>query len=132
MVQRALKDCLQTASTRSQLHNFSLLEKFLEFTLSTPWKSFKLSFLVDYRATPHATTGVSLSCILHGRQMRIELQILDVIPTTANEGAVRERVKDKQEKSKQHIDVKRNAKHQHFTLVIRFRSENHGKLRKEN
>lgn len=69
---------------------------------------------MDYRATPHATTGVSPSCLRHGRQMRTKLQILDVVPTPVNEGYVRERVQHKQEKSKQYTDVKRNAKHQHF------------------
>lgn len=94
---RVLKDCLQTASIQGM-----------------PWKSFTRSFLMDYRATPHATTGVSPSCLLHGRQMRTKLEILDVVPTPVNEGEVRERVKDKQEKSKRYTDVKRSVKHQHF------------------
>ena len=94
---RVLKDCLQTASIQG-----------------TPWKSFIRSFLMDYRATPHATTGVSPAYLLHGRHMRTKLQILDEIPAIVQEDAVRERVKDKQEKVKQYTDVRRSAKHQHF------------------
>lgn len=70
---RVLKDCLQTASIQG-----------------TPWKSFIRSFLMDYRATPHATAGVSPSCLLHGRQMRTKLQIMDVVPTPVKEDDVRE------------------------------------------
>lgn len=93
---RVLKDCLHTTSIQG-----------------TSWKSFIRSFLMDCRATPHATTRISPSCLL---------QILDVIPAPGNEGAVRERVKDKQEKSKQYIDVKRSA-NQHFSPrdQVRFR-----------
>ena len=94
---KVLKDCLQTASIQG-----------------IPWKSFIRSFLMDYRATPHATTGVSPSYLLHGRQMRTKLQIQDTIPGTVDEGAVRERVKDKQDKVKQYTDVKRHAKDQRF------------------
>lgn len=56
---RVLKDCLHTISIQG-----------------TSWKSFICSFLMDCRATPHTTTRISPSCLLHGRQMRTKLQIL--------------------------------------------------------
>lgn len=65
---------------------------------------------MDYRATRHSTTGVSPSQLLLGRQMRTKLQIIDVAPAPVNEGVVRERVKEKQDKSKQYTDMKRSAK----------------------
>lgn len=104
-----LKDCLQTATIQG-----------------TPWKPFTRSFLMDYRATTHSTTGVSPSQLFHGRQMRTKLQIMDVAPPPVDEGGVRERVKDKQDESKQHTDMKRSAKHMFPTRT------NHGKSRKES
>ena len=70
---RMLKDCLQTASIQG-----------------TPWKPITRSFLMDYRATPHSTTGVSPSQLLHGRQMRTKLQIMDMTPVHVNKNVVRE------------------------------------------
>ncbi|KAK7877730.1 hypothetical protein WMY93_030544 [Mugilogobius chulae] len=47
---RCVKDCLQTASIQGE-----------------PWKSFLRTYLRDYRATPHSTTGVSLrNCSMAG------------------------------------------------------------------
>lgn len=94
---RVLKDCLQTASIQG-----------------TPWKPFTRSFLMDYRATPHSTTGVSPSQLLHGRQMRTKLQIMDMTHVRVNENVVRERVKKIQEYSKQYTDRKRSAKKTSF------------------
>lgn len=63
---RAIKDCLQTTSVHGH-----------------PWKSFLRTFLIEYRATPHSTTGVSPSELLHGQQMRTNLVVMDVpVPST--------------------------------------------------
>lgn len=110
---RVFKDCLQTASIQGTL-----------------WKSFIYSFLMDYRATPHATTGVSPSCLLRGRQMRTKLQILDVVPTLVDQSCVRKRVEHKQGKSKQHSDAKRSAKHQLFLPCDQVRVRKPRKVRK--
>lgn len=45
---RVLKDCLQTASIQGE-----------------PWKSFIQTFLMNYRSTPHATTGLIKHRALH-------------------------------------------------------------------
>ena len=94
---RVLKDCLPTASIQG-----------------TPWKPFTRPFLMDYRATPNSTTGVSPSQLLHGRQMRIKLQIIDMTPVHVKENVVRERVRKIQEYSKQYTDRKRSVRKTSF------------------
>lgn len=42
------------------------------------WRQSVVEFLQSYRATPHATTGVSPSELLHNRKMRTKLDILPV------------------------------------------------------
>ena len=91
---RCVKDCLQTASIQGE-----------------PWKPFLRTYLMDYRATPHSTTGVSPSELLHGRRMRTQLQVIDMPVPPSDRHAMRERVKDKQRKMKEYTDAKRHAKY---------------------
>ena len=91
---RCVKDCLQTASIQGE-----------------PWKPFLRTYLMDYRATPHSTTGVSPSELLHGRRMRTKLQVIDMPVPPSDRHAMRERVKDKQRKMKEYTDAKRHAKY---------------------
>ncbi|KAJ8335337.1 hypothetical protein SKAU_G00386790 [Synaphobranchus kaupii] len=75
-----------------------------------PWKSFLRTYLMDYRATPHSTTGVSPSELLHGRRMRTKLEVIDMPVPPSDRHAMRERVLDKQRKMKEYTDAKRHAK----------------------
>ncbi len=90
---KVLKDCLQTASIQGE-----------------PWKSFTQTFLMNYRSTPHATTGFTPSELLHGRYMRTKLQIMDYRVKATDQSILRQRVKRKQDKVKQYTDARRNAK----------------------
>lgn len=65
---------------------------------------------MDYRATPHSTTGVSPSELLHGRRMRTKLVIKEMPVPITEKHTVRERVKQKQAKLKQYTDAHRHAK----------------------
>lgn len=94
---RCVKDCLQTASIQGE-----------------PWKSFLRTYLRDYRATPHSTTGVSPSELLHGRRMRTKLQVIDMPVPPTDQKAVRERVERKQQKMKAYTDQQRHAKSSNF------------------
>ena len=107
---RGLKDCLETTSIQG-----------------TPWKPFTRSFLMDYRATPHSTTGVSPSQLLHGRQMRTKLQIMDKTPVHVHENVVCVRVRKIQENSKQYTDMKRAARKTSFKPLIRLGFGSHGR-----
>jgi len=69
---------------------------------------------MDYRSTPHATTGVTPSELLHGRCMRTKLQIMDFPVRETDRNAMREHVKMKQNKVKLYTDVRRNAKPSRF------------------
>ncbi|KAL6478460.1 hypothetical protein MHYP_G00142950 [Metynnis hypsauchen] len=90
---RVLKDCLQTASIQGN-----------------PWKSFTQAFLMDYRATPHATP----SELLYGRRMKTKLQVMDLPAKKVGDSMVRQRVTIKQNKTKQYTDARRNAKPSKF------------------
>ncbi|KAI4903715.1 hypothetical protein NFI96_030773, partial [Prochilodus magdalenae] len=94
---RSVKDCLQTASIQGE-----------------PWKSFLRTYLRDYRATPHSTSGVSPSELLHGRRMRTKLQVIDMPVPPTDKKAVRERVESKQQKMKAYTDQQRHAKSSNF------------------
>ncbi|KAG1940258.1 retrotransposable element [Pimephales promelas] len=95
---RALKGCVQTAIQHSQ-----------------PWNKAVTEWLQVYRATPHATTGVSPYELLYGRKMRTKLNILPL----QGEGkcdlaAVRENVEKKQDKMKLYTDHRRGARNPLF------------------
>lgn len=94
---RVLKECLQTASIQGE-----------------PWKTFTQTFLMDYRSTPHATTGVTPSELLHGRCMRTKLQIMDFPVKETDRNVIREHVRMKQDKVKRYTDARRNAKPSRF------------------
>lgn len=91
--------------------------KFLKQTIqmaiiqSIPWKPAVTAFLMDYRATPHATTGVSPFQLLHGRKMRTKLTVL---PPSQNDDVpdslIRRRVAQAQQKMKVYTDHKRGAR----------------------
>ncbi|KAI4895127.1 hypothetical protein NFI96_030604, partial [Prochilodus magdalenae] len=94
---RSVTDYLQTASIQGE-----------------PWKSFLRTYLRDYRATLHSTSGVSPSELLHGRRMRTKLQVIDMPVPPTDKKAVRERVESKQQKMKAYTDQQRHAKSSNF------------------
>ncbi len=65
---------------------------------------------MNYRSTPHATTGFTPSEMLHGRYMRTNLQIMDYPVKDTDKNILRQRVKRKQDKVKQYTDARGNAK----------------------
>ena len=87
--------------------------------LNKPWKQCMYDFLTVYRATPHATTGIAPSVLLHGRQIRTRLNIAG---WKANGKGKTEkmrpeiRVQSKQNKYKKYTDRKRNAKEREFKV----------------
>ncbi|PIK61531.1 hypothetical protein BSL78_01544 [Apostichopus japonicus] len=78
--------------------------------LGRPWKETVLQYLGVYRATAHATTGVSPSVLAHGRHMRTKLNIVGYGLPKVNVGKVRHRVKRQQQRYKKYADRKRNVK----------------------
>lgn len=86
-----------------------------------PLKEAITEYLGVYRFTPHATTGVKPSLLLHGRNPRTKL---DLVGTPAKEffhdpqaamQSVRSRVARKQQASKIYTDRRRAAKHSPLT-----------------
>ncbi|KAJ8373726.1 hypothetical protein SKAU_G00043060 [Synaphobranchus kaupii] len=76
-----------------------------------PWKPAVVDFLQVYRATPHATTGLSPFKLLHGRPMRTKLTLLTPAPEcTAAKMDIRHRVSQQQRKMKAYTDAKRGAR----------------------
>ena len=53
-----------------------------------PWKEAVTEFLLQYRATPHATTGASPSQLLHGRVMVAKLNALPPRPAHEKDSEV--------------------------------------------
>ncbi|ROK06852.1 hypothetical protein DPX16_23455 [Anabarilius grahami] len=78
-------------------------------------------------ATPHATTSVSPSELLHNRKMRTKVDILPVREKRDKCAGVRETVKERQEKSKEYTDRKRRAKPVSFKVKeqVRIRKPDH-------
>lgn len=90
-------------------------------------------YLGVYRFTPHATTGVKPSVLLHGRHPRTKLDLVGAPgkqffqdPHAAME-AVRSRVKQKQQASKTYTDRRRAAKQSPLTTgqPVRIRLPDH-------
>lgn len=92
-----------------------------------PLKEAITDYLGVYRFTPHATTGVKPSVLLHGRHPRTRLDLVGAPgkqffedPRAAME-AVRSRVERKQRASKTYTDRRRAAKHSPLTTGQRVR-----------
>ena len=77
-----------------------------------PWKETALQFLCVYRATAHATTGVSPSVLLHGRHMRTKLNLVDkpLPEVNIDKCNVRKTVAARQQSYKKYCDDKRSVK----------------------
>ena len=87
--------------------------------LNKPWKQSMYEFLTVYRATPHATTGIAPSVLLHGRQIRTRLNIVGVktfCKETREVVKPEEKVHSNQMKYKAYADKKRNAKEFEFNV----------------
>ncbi|GAA6080575.1 uncharacterized protein K02A2.6-like [Tachysurus ichikawai] len=69
---------------------------------------------MNYRSTPHSTTGVTPSELLHGRCMKTKLQVMDLPVKETDRNKLRQHVKSKQDKIKQYTDTKRNARSSRF------------------
>ena len=63
--------------------------------------------LAVYRATPHTTTGKSPSELLHGRQMRLNLPVIQ--PSTPGADSVASRVRRRQQSNKRSYDRRRGV-----------------------
>ena len=80
------------------------------------------TFLQNYRATPHATTGKSPSELLHGRQLRTKLEVAadgagsGMIARSANDQAVRHRVFAKQQAQKREWDSRNRVRVPDFAV----------------
>ncbi|KAJ8356856.1 hypothetical protein SKAU_G00196500 [Synaphobranchus kaupii] len=105
---RVLKESIQTAMQHS-----------------LPWKAAVTEFLQVFRATPHATTGVSPFEMLHGRKMQTKLDILPLPVTYATTDAkVRQRVHRQQSKMKIYTAAKRGARIPQFQEGDKVRIKN--------
>ena len=74
-----------------------------------PWKDAAIELLMDYRATPHQTTGKSPAELLHGRKMVTPVNIRDVPEAAPDDADVRARVTIQQEKARKYTNSKRSA-----------------------
>ncbi len=69
-------------------------------TNGKPWKHVATEFLLNFRATPHSTTGVSPSELLHHCKMHTKLKIFPVGPKSDKCAQINYTVRNKQLKSK--------------------------------
>ncbi len=85
-------------------------------TNGKPWKHVATEFLLNFRATPHSTTGVSPSELLHHCKMHTKLNIFPVGPKSDKCAQINYTVRNKQFKSKTYKDKRRGAKYHTFKL----------------
>ena len=95
-------------------------------------KETTLELLLAYRSTPHQITGLSPSELLHGRKMRTKLDVKGRMPVetkTKKRDEVKQKVKQKQRKSEEYTDAKRNARVSKFQVgdSVRVRKQRHVK-----
>ena len=85
------------------------------------WKQELFKFLLDYRTTPHCTTGAPPATILFGRA--IKNRLLHLIPPIAEDSSIRERDIEAKRKIKQYADrkayVKPNDLRVGYTLIVK-------------
>ncbi|XP_060076193.1 uncharacterized protein K02A2.6-like [Ylistrum balloti] len=77
---------------------------------SRDWKKDLRTYLLAYRGTPHAVTGVSPAELMFGRKLRNKVPQLDVHRNETIEEGVRDRDWFAKVKNKLYIDEKRGAK----------------------
>lgn len=82
-----------------------------------PLKEAILEYLSIYRATPHATTGMSPAFLLHGRRPRTRLDVVG-LPERGffdeprpHVAELQRRVKERQQRTKKYTDERRGARH---------------------
>ncbi|MEQ2183491.1 hypothetical protein GOODEAATRI_033246, partial [Goodea atripinnis] len=75
-----------------------------------PWKAAVTDFLMAYRATPQATTGISPFELLHGRKTHTRLHVLPPPPSNLEKEALHQRVSAKQARMKSYTDSSRGAR----------------------
>lgn len=86
---------------------------------------------MDYRATTHATTGMTPSQLLHGRKMHTKLHCKQTLPTVKNDLELQNSVAKKQSKIKAYTDKKRGAKDPRFKIGDLVRVRKPGLLRRK-
>ena len=85
------------------------------------WKQELFSFLRNYRATPHSTTGISPAELLFGRKFITKLP--ELVPPSPSRARIEQADQTKKEKMKKCADAASNAKpHKHQvgdTVLVR-------------
>ena len=74
------------------------------------WKKELYKFLLNYRATPHTTTGFSPSELLFNRQIKVKLPQVVAVPDQNKDQILRQKDDQAKKKMKQYADMKRKAK----------------------
>ena len=97
------------ANGEVERQNRSLMKRIrIAMAESRDWKTAVRTYLFAYRATPHATSGVSPAELMFGRKLKTKLQQLDVDRRDLDE-EVRDRDTTQKYKNKLYIDDKRGA-----------------------
>ncbi|XP_043211322.1 uncharacterized protein K02A2.6-like [Amphibalanus amphitrite] len=73
-------------------------------------------FLQTYRSTPHATTGLSPTELLHGRKLRTRLHAAALPTEEPQDRELRDRVQKRQKKQKRYADERRAAETPRFQV----------------
>ena len=106
---RAVTPLHPAANGEVERQNRSLMKRIrIAMAESRDWKTAVRTYLFAYRATPHATTGVSPAELMFGRKLKTKLPQLDVDRQDLDE-EVRDRDTTQKYKNKLYIDDKRGA-----------------------
>ena len=109
-IARSMELSQTQANGEVERQNRSLLKAMrVAHSEGSDWRKELQKFLLGYRSTPHATTGVSPAKLLFGREIRSKLPGVEELRSASNDSEVLDRDRERKQKGKDYADNLRGA-----------------------